>query len=75
MKKSALKYEAQISELEKYISQQELDIKKSIRDNSSYHDKVQEMAQEIQFWKTRYESTMIGSKSMDNNNAQEGVFI
>ncbi|CAI1718864.1 hypothetical protein SEUBUCD646_0O01910 [Saccharomyces eubayanus] len=72
---TALKYEAQISELEKYISQQELDIKKSIRDNSSYHDKVQEMAQEIEFWKTRYESTMIGSKNMDSNNAEGGVFI
>ncbi|CAI4063540.1 hypothetical protein SKDZ_08G0660 [Saccharomyces kudriavzevii ZP591] len=70
---TALKYEAQISELEKYISQQELNMKKSLRDNSSYHDKMHEMSQEIEFWKTRYESTMIGSKNMDGN-SQGQVF-
>lgn len=71
---ATLKYEAQISDLEKYISQQELEMKKSIRDNSSYRDKVQEMAQEIEFWKSRYESTMIGSKNIDSNNAQSKIF-
>lgn len=71
---ATLKYEAQISDLEKYISQQELEMKKSIRDNSSYRDKVQEMAQEIEFWKSRYESTMIGSKNIDSSNAQSKIF-
>nr|CAA37894.1 myosin heavy chain type II [Saccharomyces cerevisiae]prf//1806328A myosin II:SUBUNIT=heavy chain [Saccharomyces cerevisiae] len=79
---ATLKYEAQISDLEKYISQQELEMKKWIRDNSSYRDKVQEMAQEIENSGkrldaddlSRYESTMIGSKNIDSNNAQSKIF-
>lgn len=46
-----LQYNKQISELEKLISKQEIDLKKFVRDNSYYQDKVLDLEKELNFWK------------------------
>lgn len=51
---SVLKYNDQMHQLEKYIAQQETDMKKVVRENMEYQDKINEMEKEIMLWKQRY---------------------
>ncbi|CCK70935.1 myosin 1 KNAG_0F02720 [Huiozyma naganishii CBS 8797] len=48
-----LQYNGQVSELEKLISKQELDLKKFVRDNSYYQDRVSDLEKELNFWKAK----------------------
>lgn len=48
-----LQYNKQISELEKLISKQEIDLKRFVRDNSYYEDKVLDLEKELNFWKEK----------------------
>lgn len=46
-------YNDQIGSLEKFISGQEVNLKKAVRDNSYYQDRVLELEKELSFWKER----------------------
>ncbi|KAL3235178.1 Myosin-1 [Nakaseomyces bracarensis] len=52
---SVLKYNDQMQQLERYISQQETDMKKVVRENMEYQDRISEMEKEIMLWKQRYQ--------------------
>lgn len=57
-----IQYNQQVSDLEKLVSKQELDLKKFVRDNSYYQDKVLDLEKELQFWKEKAG----GNSSLEN---------
>lgn len=44
-------YNDQISSLEKFIAEQDINLKKAVRDNSYYQDRVLQLEKELSFWK------------------------
>ena len=64
----AQQYNDQIGGLEKYISEQEVNLKKAMRDNSYFQDRVLELEKELAFWKERS-----GGDSMDRKQAPADI--
>lgn len=59
-----LQYNDQIGQLEKLISKQEIDLKRFVRDNSYFQDRVLELEKELAFWRERGSSIKdIGKRS------------
>lgn len=57
--RNILQYNKQIGDLEKLVSKQEVDLKRFVRDNSYYQEKVSDLEKELVFWK---------DKASDRNN-------
>lgn len=56
MEKTAMNYNNHINELEEHIKKQGMDLKKCVRDNAYYQDRVMELEKEMNFWKEQYHS-------------------
>lgn len=69
-----LKYDEQMSLMEKQLSKQELDLKKCVRDNAHFQNRNEELEREILFWKQRYNSLTSGRESARSSQTGE-VFI
>lgn len=69
-----LEYNEQLTLMEKHISKQEMDLKKCIRDNTNYQNKVEGLEREVAFWKDRYDTLASGRNSAKATHTEE-VFI
>lgn len=61
-----LHYSEQVGSMERYISQQEMSIKKAVRDNTNMQERMEELEKESLFWKQRYESLNSGRQTSTN---------
>lgn len=68
-----LHYNEQISTMERHISQQEMSLKKTVRDNTNMEERMEQLERESQFWKQRYESLASGRSNAKTHD--EGVLI
>ena len=71
----AQQYNDQISGLEKYISEQEVNLKKAVRDNSYFQDRVLELEKELNFWKERGEGSSMDRKQAPADIRTEEVVL
>ncbi|GAV48167.1 hypothetical protein ZYGR_0I04640 [Zygosaccharomyces rouxii] len=69
-----LQYNEQLMLMEKHISKQEMDLKKCMRDNANYQNKVEGLEREVTFWKDRYDTLASGRNSAKATHTEE-VFI
>lgn len=69
-----LQYNEQLTLIEKHISKQEMDLKKCVRDNANYQNKVEGLEKEISFWKERYDTLASGRNNASATHTEE-VFI
>ncbi|GAV53181.1 hypothetical protein ZYGR_0AI04640 [Zygosaccharomyces rouxii] len=69
-----LQYNEQLMLMEKHISKQEMDLKKCMRDNTNYQNKVEGLEREVTFWKDRYDTLASGRNSAKATHTEE-VFI
>ncbi|SMN20800.1 similar to Saccharomyces cerevisiae YHR023W MYO1 Type II myosin heavy chain, required for wild-type cytokinesis and cell separation [Maudiozyma saulgeensis] len=69
------RYNDQINNLEKFISEQEVNLKKAVRDNSYYQDRVLELEKELAFWKERSDGSVgnIDRKQVDSDIRTEEI--
>lgn len=68
---TVMKYNDQMHQLEKYISQQEIDMKKVVRENMEYQEKMNEMERELMLWKQRYHVASGGTNNFSQRNEEE----
>ncbi|CCE63324.1 hypothetical protein TPHA_0E02320 [Tetrapisispora phaffii CBS 4417] len=66
----SMEYINKVSNLEKQLSKQQLDIKRMIRDNSYFEEKVEELDKEVEYWKQKFQS-LSPNKNDANVNSQQ----
>lgn len=69
-----LQYNDQIAQMEKHLSKQEMDLRKCVRDNANFQNKVEGLEREISFWKERYDTLASGRSKAKATHAEE-VFV
>lgn len=57
-----LQYNEQINMMERHIAQQELALRKTVRDNTNLQDKIEEQETESLYWRQKYESLTSGKR-------------
>ncbi|CCD24497.1 myosin 1 NDAI_0D01830 [Naumovozyma dairenensis CBS 421] len=65
------KHTGHIIELERHIDKQDVDLKKIVRDNAYYQDRVMELEKEISFWKDQFQSLNAEEKDLSDIRTQE----
>ncbi|CDF88146.1 BN860_03378g1_1 [Zygosaccharomyces bailii CLIB 213] len=69
-----LQYNEQIAVMEKHLSKQDMDLRKCVRDNANFQNKVEGLEREISFWKERYDTLASGRSNAKAAHSEE-VFI
>lgn len=55
-------YNEQINAMERHISQQEMSLRKTVRDNTNMQEKMEQLEKECLYWKQRFESKSSGAQ-------------